>query len=281
MDGFNFQRTYDVFHTGEQNGVVGSFNGSGPFDEVNNNDIDYDVDGSGAGDGRGFRNTNANEFADGDDNHDDGEIVINIDGGDDEDEDDEDGNDGDVSFDDDADMRMDGLGDTTMSSRASTAITGYYRDGVKMHRIPDHSMFLRTRSHPEMRPILIVEVKRLILKETRRPLSINDLGYSVFSDIVRDHANNVITTAENQVKAQVKCVFGEFGPDSISFVNALIVAGPYYQRYTVARPSAGQPIVLNPTSTTRELFNHSLSEITDDFYEDWKDICRSYDLHTM
>lgn len=243
-----------------------------------NDDIDYDIDdddnnifyADDADGGNNYDDGNVDDFGEDDDDGD--EIVIDSNG---------DNEDGDDSLDDVADMRLDGLGDTSMSSRASTGIDGCYRDGVEIHKIPDHSMFLRTITHRDIRPILIVEVKRLSPSETRRPLSINDLDLGVFSDAVRKHAKVVIAAAGSQVKAQVKCVFGEFGPDSISFVNALVVAGPYYQRYIITRPEDGQRIVLRPESAMKELFDHSLSEITDDFYEDWKDICRSYDLHTL
>lgn len=185
-------------------------------------------------------------------------------------------------FDDNADMLIDGLGDASMSSRGTTRIEGEYLDGVESHKIPDHTMFLRTIARPHIRPVLIVEVKRFTFLRTRRATVVDDLDYDIFGEDVEIRATGVIKSTIKQLKQQLACVFGEFGPDMISFVDALIVVGPYYQRYTVQRPTPLQDIHVEfNEDDIKRIFKDDLSDMSEAFYEDWKAICRSHELHTL
>lgn len=110
-------------------------------------------------------------------------------------------------FDDNADMLIDGLGDARMSSRGTTRIEGEYLDGVESHKIPDHTMFLRTIARPHIRPVLIVEVKRFTFLRTRRATVVDDLDYDTFDEDVEIRATGVIKSTIKQLKQQLARVY--------------------------------------------------------------------------
>ena len=176
-------------------------------------------------------------------------------------------------------MFRDNIGDTSMTSMATTAVDVEYLDGIETHKIPDHSMFLRTFGQPEMRPILIVEVKRLSFRVANRPMTINDLSFNIFDVHVLAYATGLAKNAVNQVLKQLECVFDQYNANSVPFLDALIIVGPYYQRITARRPTVSQPnIKLEYCGGTKRFFSDNLSDISASFNEDWKEICQSHGL---